>query len=145
MQNMGIIWIIAIVFFIIMEAVTYQIVSIWFVFGSIGASIAYYVFGAGLAVQMGVFVVISTILLSILRPLSIKLVKKTNIKTNADSLIGKEVLITQDVSNIKGMGQGEINGMIWSVRGFDDEVICSGEIAKVRKIEGVKLIVEKTA
>ncbi|MGN1115878.1 MAG: NfeD family protein, partial [Candidatus Ornithomonoglobus sp.] len=83
------------------------------------------------------------ILLSVLRPLSMKLVKRQDFKTNSDSLIGKNILITQEVSNIKGTGQGKINGMVWTVRGGSDEVIHAGEIAKVKKIEGVKLIAEK--
>ncbi|MDD6762793.1 MAG: NfeD family protein [Clostridiales bacterium] len=142
MSTIGIIWIAAIVVFIILEAVTYQIVSIWFVFGSIGAMIAY-LLGTDFYVQLIVFIAVSAILLSILRPLSIKLIKKQDFKTNSDSLIGKNVLITQEVSNIKGTGQGKINGMSWTVRGEGDEVIHAGEIARIKKIEGVKLIAEK--
>lgn len=142
MSNIGIIWLIAIVAFIILEAVTYQIVSIWFVFGAIGGMIAY-LLGADFYVQLIVFIAVSAVLLSILRPLSMKLVKKQDFKTNSDSLIGKNILITQEVSNIKGTGQGKINGMVWTVRGGNDEVIHAGELAKVKKIEGVKLIAEK--
>jgi membrane protein implicated in regulation of membrane protease activity len=139
---MGVIWLAAIIVFAILEAVTYQIVSIWFVFGAVGGMIAY-ILGADFYWQMGIFIAVSAILLAILRPLSMKLVKKQDFKTNADSLIGKNILITQEVSNIKGTGQGKINGMVWTVRGGSDEVIHTGEIAKVKRIEGVKLIAEK--
>ncbi|MGN0183045.1 MAG: NfeD family protein [Candidatus Ornithomonoglobus sp.] len=142
MSTIGIIWLIAIVAFIILEAVTYQIVSIWFVFGAIGGMIAY-LLGADFYLQLIVFIAVSAILLSVLRPLSMKLVKKQDFKTNSDGLIGKNILITQEVSNIKGTGQGKINGMVWTVRGGNDEVIHAGEIARVKKIEGVKLIAEK--
>ncbi|MGN0163155.1 MAG: NfeD family protein [Candidatus Ornithomonoglobus sp.] len=142
MSTIGIIWLIAIVAFIILEAVTYQIVSIWFVFGAIGGMITY-LLGADFYIQLIVFIAVSAILLSVLRPLSMKLVKKQDFKTNSDGLIGKNILITQEVSNIKGTGQGKINGMVWTVRGESDEVIHAGEIAKVKKIEGVKLIAEK--
>ncbi len=142
MSNIGVIWLAAIVAFIILEAVTYQIVSIWFVFGAVGGMIAY-LLGADFYVQLIVFIVVSAILLSILRPLSMKLVKRQDFKTNSDGLIGKNILITQEVSNIKGTGQGKINGMVWTVRGENDAVIHTGEIAKVKKIEGVKLIAEK--
>ncbi|MGN0683812.1 MAG: NfeD family protein, partial [Oscillospiraceae bacterium] len=100
MSTIGIIWLTAIVAFIILEAVTYQIVSIWFVFGAIGGMITY-LLGADFYVQLIVFIAVSAILLSILRPLSMKLVKRQDFKTNSDSLIGKNILITQEVSNIK--------------------------------------------
>lgn len=142
MGSMGIIWLIAVVAFIILEAVTYQIISIWFVIGAIGGLIAY-LSGAGFEIQMVVFIAVSALLLAVLRPLSMKLLKSKDLKTNADSLIGKNILITQEVSNIKGTGQGKINGMAWTVRGVTDEVIHAGETAKIKDIEGVKLIAEK--
>ncbi len=142
MQSLGLIWIAAVIMFIILEAATYQFVSIWFVFGSIAGLIAC-LCGAGFAVQMLVFIIVSAIMFIIFRPISMKLIKPKDFKTNADSLIGKNVLITQEVSNIKGTGQGKINGMVWTVRGGTDELIHVGETAKIKEIEGVKLIVEK--
>lgn len=142
MQTMGIIWLIAVIAFVILEAVTYQMVSIWFVIGAIGGFVAY-LLGAGFSIQMGVFIAISALLIVILRPLSMKLVKTQDYKTNADSLIGKNILITQEVSNIKGTGQGQINGMVWTVRGATDEVIHAGESVRIKDIEGVKLIAER--
>lgn len=142
MPVMGMIWLIAVIVFIILEAVTYQIVSIWFVFGAAGGLIAY-LLGADFYWQLGIFIAVSAVLLAVFRPLSMKLIKKPDLKTNAESLIGKNVLITREVSNIKGTGQGRLNGMVWTVRGDTDEVIPAGETARVKKIEGVKLIAER--
>ena len=128
--------------FIIMEAVTYQLLSIWFVIGAIGGLIAA-MCGVDFYVQMAVFLAISILLLILLRPVSMKLIKKQDFKSNADSLIGKSILLTQEVNNIKGTGQGKVNGMVWTVRSETDETIAAGELAEIKRIEGVKLIVKK--
>lgn len=142
-MSQGIIWLIAIVVFLVLEAVTYQLVSIWFAIGAVGGLIAY-VCGAGFYLQFGIFVILSVVLLAALRPVSLRLVKNRKIKTNADSLEGKTVLITSEVDNLKGTGQGKIDGMVWTVRSAKPgEVISEGATARVVKIEGVKIIAEK--
>lgn len=142
MPNMEIIWLAGIVAFIILEAATYQLISIWFVIGAIGGMIAA-MCGADFYVQMAVFLLISVVLLLLLRPVSMKLIKKQDFKSNADSLIGKNILITEEVNNVRGTGQGKVNGMIWTVRSEKDEIIEAGEIAEIGRIEGVKLIVKQ--
>ncbi len=138
--DIHILWLIGVVVFAVLEGVTYQMISIWFMFGAMGGLIASLVTDSFLA-QMVVFLAISILLLAVLRPLSMKLVKNQDFKSNTDGLIGKEVLITQEVSNIKGTGQGKINGMVWTVRSEDDIPLPAGETAKIERIEGVKLIV----
>ena len=142
MFETGILWLAAVAAFIIIEAVTYQLISVWFVIGAIGGLIAA-LCGANFYIQMTVFLSVSVLLLILLRPVSMKLIKKQDFKSNADSLIGKNVLITEDVSNIKGTGLGKAGGMTWTVRTENDDVIAAGETAEVTRIEGVKLIVKK--
>lgn len=142
MLGMELLWLAGIVAFIILEAVTYQLISIWFVIGAIGGLIAA-ICGTDFYVQMTVFLAVSILLLVLLRPFSMKLIKKQDFKSNADSLIGKNILITQEVNNISGTGQGKVNGMVWTVRSETDETIAAGELAEIKRIEGVKLIVKK--
>lgn len=141
MQIAGIIWLVAIVAFIILEATTYQMVSLWFIVGAIGGLIAS-LLGAGFWVQMTVFLVISVALLLAFRPMVVKRLSKNNIKTNADSVIGKKVLITETVDNTNSTGQGRIDGAIWTVRSESGTIIEAGTLAIIKEIEGVKLIVE---
>lgn len=136
----GIIWLVAVIAFIILEASTYQMVCVWFIVGSIGGMIAS-MLGAGFWVQMTVFLVVSIVLLILMRPLAMKRLNSHKVKTNADSLIGKKVLITETVDNTKATGQGKIDGAVWTVRSSDGSVIEEGEVAEIKKIEGVKLIV----
>lgn len=140
--TMILIWIAGIVAFIVLEAVTYQLVSVWFALGAIFAVIAMAA-GADFTVQMIIFIAVSGICLLCLRPVSKKLLKNEGERTNADSLIGKEVIITKEINNLISAGEGKVNGMTWTLRSEDNSVIGEGETAVVTAIEGVKLIVKR--
>lgn len=137
-----VIWAIGIIAFVVLEAATYQMVSIWFAIGAVGGIIAS-ALGASFNVQMIIFIVLSVIFLIALRPVSMKVLKARGAKTNVDGLIGKEVLITKDIDNLNGVGEGKINGMTWSVRSIDNAKIPANAIAVIEKVEGVKLIVTR--
>ncbi len=137
----GIIWIIAVVAFIILEAATYQMVSVWFIAGSICALLTS-LMGGGFRVQMTVFMAVSIVLLIIVRPMAMKRLDARKTKTNADRLIGEKVLITEGVDNINGKGQGKLEGLVWSVRSESGKKIPEGTVLEVKRIEGVKIIVE---
>ena len=138
----NVIWIIVLLVFVAAEALTYQLVTIWFAIGALGA-LACALAHCPLYMQFAVFAALSLILLCIIRPVSMRYIRKKGIKTNADSLIGGEVLVTETVNNTRGRGRGRINGMEWSLRSVKGDMIKAGEIGVVRKIEGVKLIVER--
>lgn len=137
---MQIVWLIAIVAFIVLEAVTYQMLSIWFVIGAIGGLIAS-LLGADFWVQMTVFLALSVICFIAFRPLAVKKLKP-NFKTNADAVIGKKVTITKEVDNVNGTGEGKLDGMAWTVRTESGKTLGVGDVAEVKRIEGVKLIVD---
>lgn len=141
-MEQAVIWLLGIIVLIILESVTYQLVSIWFAVGALGGLIASF-FNADFYIQMAVFITVSFISILCLRPLSMKFLKPENVETNAQSLVGKEVLITSDVDNIKGLGEGKSDGKVWTVRSIDNSQIDKGEIAVIEKIEGVKLIVKR--
>lgn len=139
---MSVIWIAALIVFVIIEAATYQLVTIWFAVGALGALVCS-ICGAGIPAQSAVFLILSVVSLMFLRPVSKRYLKHKTEKTNVDSLVGMDVLITEDVDNIAGAGKGKLCGMEWTVRSADDTPIKSGETAVVKKIEGVKLIVSR--
>ena len=136
------IWLLGIIAFVILEAATYQLVSIWFAVGAIGGLIAE-IIGVSFAIQMTVFLVISVLLLLCLRPVSRRLIKTKNERTNVDSLIGEEVLITKEVNNREGTGEGKVNGMVWSLKSADNAVIPENETATVECVKGVRLVVKR--
>ena len=71
-------------------------------------------------------------------------VRRKKTKTNVDSVVGKTVLITEEVNNIEGRGAGKVGGLVWTVRTKDPgEALVPGDLAVVLSVEGVKLICRK--
>ena len=135
-------WLIAVIVFALLESVTYQIISIWFAFGAVGAMISTF-FGASLTVQVIVFLVISIICICFTRPVFKKILGNKMVKTNVDSVIGAEALVTTDIDNISAVGQVKLGGNLWTARSADENTIKSGDIVIVERVEGVKLIVKR--
>lgn len=98
--------------------------------------------GFGLGVQIGVFVIVSILLLILTRPIAVKFFNQERQKTNAESLIGQHALVTEDIDTIKAKGQVEICGQIWSAKTDEpDGKILKNTVVVVNGIQGVKLIV----
>ena len=138
---MSFVWLALVVVFAAVEAATYQLICIWFALGSVGGLIASLVTD-NYMFQIAVFIIISAIALICIRPLVKKVLKPRGLKTNVENLVGKEIVITEDVCNIKSRGLGKINGMVWTVRSADGADIPKDSVAVVEKVEGVKLIVK---
>lgn len=142
MDNLLIMWIVLTVVFAVIEALTLQIVTVWFAVGSIGAIIANVVHASPL-VQLIVFVALSILTLVIARPYLKKLSKTNAQPTNADACIGKQAVVTEEINNTLGKGQAKIRGVIWTARSSEENtIIKAGEMVTVTAIEGVKLIVK---
>lgn len=140
-KDMAMFWMVAMWVFIIMEVLSPNLVSLWFAAGTVAALIAAN-YSLKIQWQIVIFLIVSLILLSLLRPIYIKYIKVKNIKTNVDALIGEEGFVTADINNVEGKGLVKVKGQIWSARSQDEEIISSGAKIKILKIEGVKLIVK---
>ena len=138
---MTLFWTIFLIAMIIVEAATAQFVSIWFAGGALGGLIAS-MFDLNIWLQIAVFIVVTALLLIFTKPFTDKLHKSTNEKTNADALIGKSAIVTDTISNIEAVGTVKIGGMTWSARSEDDSIIEKGKVVTIKKIDGVKLIVQ---
>lgn len=139
--TMFIFWAAAIILFGIAEAVTAQLVSIWFLIGAIAALIAAF-FGANLIIQIIVFIAVSILALVITRPLVKKYINPKKEHTNADRVIGQVGIVAEDIDNIRATGQVKADGKIWTARATDNSIIPSGCEVIIEKIDGVKLIVK---
>lgn len=134
-------WLALIVVAVIVEAVTAQLVSIWFAVGGITGLIAY-VCGAPLWVQFVLFILVSILVLLITRPVVKKLIYFKKENTNADRYIGKRAAVIIEINNELGTGQVKVLGSIWTAKSADGSTIPVGANVCVKAIEGVKLIVE---
>jgi membrane protein implicated in regulation of membrane protease activity len=136
---MLIFWIAAVAVFVVAEAMTVQLVSIWFALSSAFALLAA-LLGAPVGLQIAAFVVCAAILLAATRPLARRL-KRRAIPTNADRAIGATALVTKAIGP-DSVGQVTLNGQVWSALSVGGAVPV-GAKALVLAIEGVKLIVEE--
>ncbi len=139
--TMLIFWIVLLIVLIVVEAVTAQMVTIWFAAGAV-AAIAAELLGAQVWLQWTVFIIVSVIALIATRPLVRKMTATKVQPTNADRCIGQTAVVTEEIDNIAAKGAVKVNGTVWTARSADGSVIGKDEKVTVEKIEGVKLIVK---
>ena len=135
-------WIAFMVAMLVLEASTTNLVSIWFAAGSLGAIVAK-VLGAGIYVQILVFIAVSGLTLAIAWPFIKKYRQKKSIATNFDMIIGETAIVTDDISSEKFAGTVKIAGKEWSAVTKDGSEVLKGEKVTVESISGVKLVVKK--
>lgn len=136
------IWLTTAIVMAVIEAITPALVTIWFMFGAVSAMLTA-AFGANVFVQLVVFIVVSTVLLIVTRPLARKILKQDEkATTNADRIIGETGIITEEVCNIENRGQVMVLGQCWSAKSETGEIIPSGEMVTILNIEGVKALVK---
>jgi len=133
-------WGAAILLFVIVEAATTGLTSIWFALGALAALIAS-LFGAQLWLQLLWFIIISVAALLVTRPLARKYVNSRRQPTNADRSIGQVATVKERIDNIAGTGAVFVDGKLWTARSQSGEVIEKGTLVLIADIEGVKLIV----
>ena len=134
------IWLGLVVLFLVIEAATVTMVSLWFAGGAL-AALAVSALGGGILLQIAAFLVVSTGLLALLRPLARKHFTPKLTKTNVDSVIGTEGYVTADIDNVAATGTVKLGAMEWTARSANGEKISTGTLVKVEKIEGVKAFV----
>ena len=139
-MSMSLFWLVAMVLFGVLEAVTVGLTSVWFALGALGALVAAAA-SAPVIVQIVVFLGVSFLTLLLVRPLAQHYVNDRKVATNADRVIGREAVVTEDIDNIQGKGRVSISGADWTARAEDDQPIPAGSTVRVLRIEGVKVIV----
>ena len=125
----------------VIEAFTIGFFVFWF---GIGALVALVIslFVDSFIIQAVCFVVASSLLLILTKPLVNKFIKTDKtIPTNVYSIIGKEGIVLEDIDNINSTGKVKVKGELWSATSDTD--IEKGTKIKVISVNGVKLKVEK--
>lgn len=140
-MSMTLIWTIVLVVTIVIEALTVDLVSIWFALGALIALIAE-AFHVDATVQIILFAVISIGSAIITRPLAKKYLHGNVIKTNYDRAIGKHCLVTETITP-DNKGEVKVMGTLWLATSLNNELIEAGEYAEVVSIEGAHVVVKK--
>lgn len=134
------IWLILAVIFLIAEAATVTMVSLWFAFGALAAMVVA-LSGGGVGFQVFVALAVSAALLACLRPMVRKHFTPRLTKTNVDAVVGSQGYVTADIDNAAATGTVKLGAMEWTARSTPGTVIPKGTLVKVDKIEGVKAFV----
>ena len=123
LNNLPWFWLIVVIVCIVIESLSMALTTIWFAFRW----------------QLFIFVAISLTLLIFTRPLAAKkFAKKT--PTNADSLIGKKVLVVQRITEFD-KGAVKAGGIVWTARAEKGQTIEKGVECEIVRLEGNTAVV----
>lgn len=137
------IWLIIFVACIVIEIISMGLTTIWFAGGALIAAAAA-ALGVPLWLQITLFVLVSLVLLYFTRPIAVKYFNKDRVKTNAESLVGKQAIVISEIDNLQGIGQVTVEGKEWTARTMNEGVTLPvGSVVIIRAISGVKLMVEE--
>ena len=135
-------WLVLFIFLLGIEILTLGLTTIWF---AGGALLAFFVslFGGGLVPQAVVFIAVSLVLLVFTRPLAMKYLNRRTVKTNAESLEGRDCVVQEAIDNLRAEGTVTVDGVVWTARASEDDcLIPEGTLVTIVQIQGVKLIVK---
>jgi membrane protein implicated in regulation of membrane protease activity len=128
-------WLIAAIGFLVLEGMTFSMVSIWFAAGSAAALLSC-LFWPSFRVQAVVFIVVSILCLAAFKPLADKLRRK-HTPTNGDRSLGREAKVLTPVS------AGKTGRVDWNARcATPGDALEPGQTCRVTEIHSTLLIVE---
>ena len=141
----AIIWLGLMIVLLMIEVATLGLTTLWFASGSLVAFFAA-LLHAPVFVQVLLFLLVSIVLLYFTRPIAVRYLNKSRVKTNVETIIGKEAVVTQEINNLHAEGQVVVGGMEWTARtSTNEETIEKDAVVVVEKVDGVKLIVRRKA
>lgn len=133
------VWLTIVVLLTIVEAMTVNLTTIWFVVSglvAIGLSFVTDIF----LIQFGVFVCLGIVLLIVTKPFVKKFLDSRDAKTNFDRIIGMNGIVVKDISDVNN-GEVKVDGKIWTA--YSDDSLKLNDKVKVLEISGSKIKVRK--
>ncbi len=116
--------------------------ALWFSIGALVSLIVDLFFPElGIVWQLLIFILTTVLLLFTLGRWAKKKFRTEHISTNADALVGKEILILEDCSEFD-KGSGSVNDVVWTTICQSGYSLKKGDHAIIVAIEGNKLIVK---
>jgi len=133
------IWLGLVVTLTLIEVLTTNLVTIWYIASALVSLILAF-FVDSYLIQFSVFVILGTILLLTTRDYLIKLIVQNKEKTNLDRVVGMIGVVTEEITSKKS-GEVKVDGKRWTA--IADKKIKVDSTVKVLEIDGVKLKVEE--
>lgn len=132
-------WLIVIIVLTIIECMTVNLVTIWYVASAL-VSLILSLFMDSFLIQFGVFAILGTIFLLTTRKALNRLIKNKNEKTNLDRVIGMKGIVTEEIKK-NDNGEVKVDGKRWTA--YADKKIKVDSIVQILEINGVKLKVKE--
>lgn len=143
MLDMTIGWLILLLAFLVVEALTMGLTTIWFAGGALVAFLLA-VIHAPIWLQVVLFLAVSLLLLFYTRPIAKRYFNQRITKTNVDSVIGKNAIVIEEIDNLQGKGRATLAGQEWTARSVEENGrIPVGAVVEVQAVSGVKLMVHE--
>lgn len=143
MVEMMVVWLVVLIVAIAIEVGTLGLTTIWFAGGALIAVIAA-AFSFPIWLQGLIFLVVSLLLMVFTRPVAVKYFNKDRVRTNVESMVGRQAIVISEIDNLQGIGQVTVGGQEWSARSEDDKVrMEAGTVVDIVAVSGVKLIVRE--
>lgn len=133
------IWLAIIILLAIAEAMTINLVTIWYVASGIVALILSF-FIDNFTIQFAVFTLLGTFLLITTRQFLQTFLDTKNIKTNLDRIIGMNGIVVEEI-NKNNNGAVKVDGKVWTA--YADKKIKVDSTVKVLEINSSKIKVEE--
>lgn len=132
-------WLVVILICAFLEAITVNLVTIWFIASGIVALIAS-IFTDSLLIQMGIFVLLGVFLLITTRKPLQRMVNVHREKTNLDRIYGMTGVVTEEILKNKP-GVVKVDGKYWTA--VSDSDIPVDSTVTILEINSTKLKVKK--
>ena len=133
MSEMVTLWLVVLIVSIGVEVATLGLTSIWFA-GGAAVAVIFAAFHGPVWLQ---------ILLFFTRPIAVRYFNRDRVRTNVESMIGRQAIVTSEIDNLQGIGQVTVGGQEWSARTEEDGLnLQPGTVVDIVAVNGVKLIVK---
>lgn len=136
-----VVWLIVALVLLIVELFTASFGVVCFSFGAAAAGIAAYC-GVATVWQLLIFSVVSFVAFVFIRPIIVKflLKKKDEVLTNADAIIGRVAIVTEEIDMAKNTGRVKLDGDDWKAE--SSEIIAVGEKVEIVSRDSIILSVK---
>jgi membrane protein implicated in regulation of membrane protease activity len=134
------IWLIIAGILAVGEILTEGFFLAWFAIGAALASIAAFI-GLSSALQWGIFIVTSAVLLLFSRPFAERFTGRQPSGVGADRYTGKVGVVLEDIDNLKNVGRVRIDKEEWRADSGTGNIIPEGSRVKVTGLDGTHLVV----
>lgn len=132
------VWLAVVIVLAIIEAITINLTTIWFVISGLVSLIISFMIDS-ILIQFAVFVLLGLVLLIFTKPIFVKWFGPKHEKTNLDRIIGMRGYVTETILTDRA-GAVKVDGKEWTA--ISQTKIEKDSLVIIKKIKGVKLVVE---